>query len=59
MTRLSMIFGLIALGVFNYGQYRGWDMFSDEARAQPVRSASGLNHGSGYNSYGGSRGYHK
>ena len=39
MPRLFMIVGLVVLGWFNYVQYRGWSLFSDDANARPVRSA--------------------
>jgi hypothetical protein len=40
MPRAAMILSLAAFALFNYGQYRGWSMFSDDAQAQPVRSAN-------------------
>jgi len=40
MPRASLILGLAALVLFNYGQYQGWSMFSESAEAQPVRSAN-------------------
>ena len=40
MQRAAMILSLAAFAVFNYGQYLGWSMFSDDAQAQPVRSAN-------------------
>jgi hypothetical protein len=40
MHRLAMILSLAAFALFNYGQYLGWSLFSDDAQAQPVRSAN-------------------
>jgi len=40
MPRIAMILSLAAFALFNYGQYLGWSMFSDDAQAQPVRSAN-------------------
>ncbi len=40
MPRLAMIISIVAFTVFNYGQYLGWSLFSDDAQAQPVRSAN-------------------
>ncbi|BAO27862.1 hypothetical protein [Sulfuritalea hydrogenivorans] len=40
MQRIAMILSLAAFALFNYGQYLGWRMFSDDAQAQPVRSAN-------------------
>ena len=40
MQRIAMILSLTAFTLFNYGQYRGWSLFSDDAQAQPVRSAN-------------------
>jgi hypothetical protein len=40
MHRLAMILSLAAFALFNYGQYLGWSLFSDNADAQPVRSAN-------------------
>lgn len=40
MPRFAMIFSLAAFTLFNYGQYQGWSLFSDDAQAQPVRSAN-------------------
>jgi hypothetical protein len=40
MQRAAMILSLAAFTVFNYGQYLGWSMFSEDAQAQPVRSAN-------------------
>ncbi|MDK9713762.1 MAG: hypothetical protein OEL86_06545 [Sulfuritalea sp.] len=40
MQRIAMILSLAAFALFNYGQYLGWSMFSDDAQAQPVRSAN-------------------
>jgi hypothetical protein len=39
MPRIAMIMSIAAFAVFNYGQYLGWSMFSDDADAQPRRSA--------------------
>jgi hypothetical protein len=40
MPRLAMIISIAAFALFNYGQYLGWSLFSDDAQAQPVRSAN-------------------
>ena len=40
MQRIAMILSLAAFTLFNYGQYLGWSMFSENADAQPVRSAN-------------------
>ncbi|KAF0164308.1 MAG: hypothetical protein FD157_2262 [Rhodocyclaceae bacterium] len=40
MPRVAMILSLAAFTLFNYGQYLGWSLFSDDAQAQPVRSAN-------------------
>ena len=40
MQRIAMILSVTAFTLFNYGQYLGWSMFSDDAQAQPVRSAN-------------------
>ncbi len=40
MPRAAMILSLAAFTLFNYGQYLGWSLFSDDAQAQPVRSAN-------------------
>lgn len=40
MPRAAMILSLAAFALFNYGQYLGWSLFSDDAQAQPVRSAN-------------------
>jgi hypothetical protein len=40
MQRVAMILSLTAFTLFNYGQYLGWSMFSENADAQPVRSAN-------------------
>jgi len=40
MQRIAMILSLAAFTLFNYGQYLGWSLFSDDAQAQPVRSAN-------------------
>ena len=40
MPRLAMIMSLAAFALFNYGQYLGWSLFSDDAQAQPLRSAN-------------------
>ncbi|MDP1610697.1 MAG: hypothetical protein Q8M11_06540 [Sulfuritalea sp.] len=40
MPRIAMILSLAAFTLFNYGQYLGWSMFSDDAQAQPLRSAN-------------------
>jgi len=40
MPRIAMVLSLAAFTLFNYGQYLGWSLFSDDAQAQPVRSAN-------------------
>lgn len=40
MPRLFLILSLAAFALFNYGQYLGWSLFSDNAEAQPARSAN-------------------
>jgi len=40
MPRVATILSLAAFALFNYGQYLGWSLFSDDAQAQPVRSAN-------------------
>jgi len=40
MPRFAMILSLAAFTLFNYGQYLGWSLFSDDAQAQPLRSAN-------------------
>jgi hypothetical protein len=40
MPRLATIISIAAFALFNYGQYLGWSLFSDEADAQPLRSAN-------------------
>ena len=40
MQRVAMILSLAAFALFNYRQYLGWSMFSENADAQPVRSAN-------------------
>jgi hypothetical protein len=40
MQRVAMIMSIAAFTLFNYGQYLGWSLFSDDAQAQPLRSAN-------------------
>ena len=40
MPRIAMVLSIAAFTLFNYGQYLGWSLFSDDAQAQPVRSAN-------------------
>ena len=40
MPRVAMILSVAAFGLFNYGQYLGWSLFSESADAQPMRSAN-------------------
>ena len=40
MPRFAMIMSIAAFVLFNFGQYRGWSLFSESADAQPVRSAN-------------------
>ena len=42
MPRIAMIMSIAAFAVFNYGQYLGWSMFSDDADTQPLRSANAV-----------------
>jgi hypothetical protein len=42
MPRFAMIMSIAAFTLFNYGQYLGWSLFSDEADAQPLRSANAM-----------------
>ena len=37
MHRLTLFAGLLAFSFFNYAQYQGWSMFSDEAQSQQQR----------------------
>lgn len=39
MPRLALILSLAAFLLFNYAQYRGWNVFAETADAQPLRSA--------------------
>ena len=39
MPRLSLILSLVAFVLFNYAQYLGWNLFAENADAQPARSA--------------------
>ena len=47
MPRFAMIMSIAAFTLFNYGQYLGWSLFSENAEAQQLRSS------------GAARGYHK
>ncbi|MBK9021591.1 MAG: hypothetical protein IPL72_17055 [Sulfuritalea sp.] len=47
MPRIAMIMSIAAFTLFNYGQYLGWSLFSENAEAQQLRSS------------GAARGYHK
>ncbi len=40
MPRIAMILSIAAFALFNYGQYLGWSLFSDDAQAQPLRSGA-------------------
>ena len=40
MPRFAMIMSIAAFTLFNYGQYRGWSLFSESADARPVHSAN-------------------
>lgn len=40
MPRFYMIIAIATLGVFNYAQYQGWSLFSDDANAQAVRNSN-------------------
>lgn len=37
MPRFYLIFGILALSLFSYGQYRGAGLFDDIAKSQPTR----------------------
>jgi hypothetical protein len=37
MPRFYLIFGILAVGLFSYGQYRGAGLFDDVATGQPTR----------------------
>jgi hypothetical protein len=37
MPRFYLIFGILALGLFSYAQYRGAGLFDDVASGQPTR----------------------
>ena len=37
MPRFYLIFGILALSLFSYGQYRGAGLFDDVAKAPPTR----------------------
>lgn len=38
MPRFFMIAAITGLGLFNYAQYQGWSLFSDDANAQAIRN---------------------
>jgi hypothetical protein len=40
MSRAAIILSLAAFVLFNYGQYLGWSLFSENADAQALRSGS-------------------
>ena len=40
MPRVALILSLAAFALFNYAQYLGWSLFSENAAAQPIRSAN-------------------
>jgi hypothetical protein len=40
MGRFFLIAGVVVLGWFNYVQYRGWSLFSEETNATASRSAN-------------------
>ena len=40
MPRIALIFSLAAFTLFNYGQYRGWSLFSEVANAQQLSPGS-------------------
>jgi hypothetical protein len=37
MQRFYLIFGILALSLFTYGQYRGAGLFDDVAKGPPTR----------------------
>lgn len=37
MQRFYLIFGILALSLFSWGQYRGAGLFDDVAKGQPTR----------------------
>lgn len=45
MVKINLFAGLLALVVFSYAQYQGWNLFEREASAQTTRVSGG--HGSG------------
>ena len=40
MVKSNLVIGLLALAFFANAQYQGWSLFSDDAQAQPLRSAN-------------------
>jgi len=40
MPRFALILSVAAFALFNYGQYLGWSMFSEDAEAQALRPGS-------------------
>ena len=40
MSRIAMILSVAAFALFNYGQYLGWSLFSNDAEAQQLRSSN-------------------
>lgn len=48
MIKTNLVIGLLALAFFTHAQYRGWNLFEQNAAAQTARLAGS-----------GSRAYHK
>ena len=40
MPRFATLLSIAAFALFNYGQYLGWSLFTEDAQAQPLRSAN-------------------
>jgi hypothetical protein len=40
MSRVYLIIAIAAMGLFNYAQYQGWSLFSDDAKPEAVRNLS-------------------
>lgn len=38
MARLALVISLAGFALFNVAQYRGWNLFADDAGAQAIRS---------------------
>lgn len=51
MSRVTLISSLLAFSLFNYAQYQGWSMFSENAESQPVRATNSIGSSHGMRSY--------